>query len=350
MAFKAAKCDMAYGKFGVLGFTGSGKTFLAKNLAIGMHEYCVKRGAMAKDTPVYFLDTETGSDWVRNYFEDAKVPLFVDKTRAFTRLVPAIREAEEAKAILIIDSITHHWRELTESYANKKGRTSLRFEDWAWLKAQWAKFTDAYVNSQAHIIMCGRAGYEYDFEADSESGKKELVKTGIKLKAEAETGYEPSILVLMNREVTMDGGTIVKVTRTGQVLKDRGNKIDGMVFVNPTFNDFLGHIECLNIGGKHVGVDAAVTSEGIVPPDIKNWEIKKQEAIVTLDEIQAELVRRFPRTTAEDKAAKADLMATFFGTRSWKRIETLPLQDLRAGLNAMLRPVDGLLKEAENVF
>jgi hypothetical protein len=349
MAFTEAKCDTAYAKFGVLGFTGTGKTFLAKELAIGLHQYCVERGAMGKDTPVFFLDTETGSDWVRTYFAESGVPLMVDKTRAFTRLVPAVLEVEKKKGILIIDSITHFWTELTGSYMLAKNRTSLRFEDWAWLKQQWARFTDAYVNSQAHIIMCGRAGYEYDY-FENDSGKKELIKSGIKMKAEGETGFEPSMLVLMERQVDMDNGEIKNIYRTGQVLKDRGSKIDGKVFRNPTFQDFLPHIECLNVGGKHVGVNTAVTSEGIVPPDVRKWEKDKIELGAVLDEIACELMKRYPSTKNEDKIGKQDTLEKHFGTRAWKRLETMPLNDLRQGLRDMMAPGDVLKVAAENVF
>ena len=38
---------------------------------------------------------------------------------------------------------------------------------------------------------------------DEESGKKNLEKTGIKMKAKGELGYEPSLLVLMEREMDM---------------------------------------------------------------------------------------------------------------------------------------------------
>lgn len=358
MAFKPAQCDQAYAKFGILGFTGTGKTFLAKELAIGLHKLSVKKGVMKPDQPVFFLDTETGSDWVRQYFAKHDINLLVDKTRAFTRLVPAISEVEKVNGILIIDSITHFWKELTESYANQKKRTSLRFEDWAWIKSKWGTFTDALVNSQAHILMCGRAGYEYDY-FESDSGKKELEKTGIKMKAEGETGYEPSLLVLMEREAAMEGGTIKEVYRTGHVLKDRSNTIDGKLFRNPKFSDFLPHIQQLNIGGQHIGVDTSESSEKIVPPDIRQWEKNKIEAAAVLDEIQCELTRRHPSTKNEDKLAKQELLEKFWGSRSWKRVETLSLNELRDGLAAMLRgegqpsaveKAAQLAKDAEELF
>ena len=64
------------------------------------------------------------------------------------------------------------------------------------LKAMWREFTDRYVNSKLHVIMRGRAGYIWD-DVEDEEGVKELKKVGTKMKAEVETGYEPSLLIEM---------------------------------------------------------------------------------------------------------------------------------------------------------
>ena len=84
-----------------------------------------------------------------------------------------------------------------------KKRTRLQFDDWGYLKGEWRKFTDLFINSNLHIILCGRAGYEYDYFED-EAGKKQLEKTDIKMKAEGEMGYEPSLLVLMERHTDLE--------------------------------------------------------------------------------------------------------------------------------------------------
>lgn len=316
--FSAVRGEQAFLKMGIMGFSGSGKTFTASQIAVGLHQHCTQLGIMKGDDPVFFLDTETGADWVDKMFKERGIPLYVDKTRSFLRLVPALKEVADRKGILIIDSVTHFWRELTESFARKKGRTSLVFSDWAWLKAQWGTFTDAFVNSTCHIIMCGRAGFEYDF-FEAEDGKRELEKTGIKMKAEGETGYEPSILVLMERRQPMESGTLKEAYHTARVLKDRGNVIHGKEFKNPTFQDFLPHIQCLNLGGEHVGVNTAETSEALVPPSSPSWKKEEEEKEVVLDEIQCHLMKQYPGTKQSDKTAKADLLEAHFGTRSWER-------------------------------
>lgn len=334
-----------------MGFSGSGKTFTASRLAVGLHQHCVQRGVMDKDAPVFFLDTETGVDWIREHFDEAGIKLLVDKTRAFTRLVPAVKEVASQKAILVIDSITHFWRELTESYAKQKRRTSLTFADWAWLKSQWGAFTDAFVNSTCHVVMCGRAGFEYDF-FEAEDGKKELEKTGIRMKAEGETGYEPSLLVLMEQHQEMERGVVKGIYHTAHILKDRGNVIHGQLFRNPSFVSFLPHIERLNLGGDHVGVDTSETSENLVPPTNPEWKKREAEKEVVLDEIQCHLIKLYPGTKQSDKSAKMDLLEKHFGSRSWERIKTQKLHELRAGYEAMagVPAQSDLVKQAEELF
>lgn len=334
MAFEETESQCAYFKAAVTGFAGTGKTTLARNFAIGLHRYCVERGTMSPGAPVMALDTEVGIDFQRPAFREAGIRLLVDKARNFTRLVPAIKEAEDAGGILIVDSITAYWSEIQEAYMARKGRTAMRFDDWRWVKSSWASFTTAFTNSACHIILCGRAGWEYDFQED-DAGKRELVKTGVKLRAESDLGYEPSLLVLMDRHMEMKEGAIQDIYRTGMVLKDRAALIDGQVFRNPTFNDFLPHVESLNLGGTHVGVDVSKTSASIIPPDSKEWRNEKQEREIVLDEIQQHLIKLYPSQSVADKTAKTDLIEQHFGTRSWKKVEGLAIQDLRAAYRAL---------------
>ena len=338
--FHKAENRQAYLKAGIMGFAGDGKTYTASKIAIGLVEYMREKELELGNKPAMFLDTETGADWVMPMFEAANIELQVAKTRAFVDLVPAVKEATTNGSVLIIDSISHFWRDLMESYAEKRNRTrGLQFQDWAWLKKEWGRFTDEFVNSPCNIIMCGRAGYEYDF-FEQEGGKKELEKTGIKMKAETETGYEPSILILMAKHRDMETG---KVWRTASVLKDRAALIDGCTFVNPGFEEFLPHIEYLNLGGEHLGVDTTHDSKGIVPEDGKpRWQFDKEQKEIALEEITEKLKEHFPSQGAADKAARQDLLQKVFGTRAWSRITTLKREVIEAGRNKVWLQLDGV--------
>jgi hypothetical protein len=333
--FMKAEVTSAFLKMGVMGFAGSGKTYTSAHTAIGLVEHMQSVGVSYADKPVFFLDTETGSDWVKPQFEAAGVPLFTAKTRAFQDLLAAVKEAEKESSLLLVDSISHFWKELCDAYMKRKNRNRLQFEDWSFLKGEWGKFTDQFINSQLHIIICGRAGYEYDYFQD-EAGKKQLEKTGIKMKAEGEMGYEPSLLVLMEREMDMETN---KVSRTASIIKDRSTAIDGQKFHNPTFESFMPHIKYLNLGGKQLGVDTSRTSEGSIPSDVRDNSRVHRE--IVLDEIQSLITRYYPGQTSAEKKTKLDLLKTHFQA-SWTEMERLmPLSDLRAGYDSLHIELEG---------
>jgi hypothetical protein len=329
MLFKEAEVTSAFLKMGLMGFAGAGKTHTASTTAIGLIHYMRSKGVEYADKPAYFLDTETGSDWVKPQFEVADIRLFTAKTRSFTDLLAATKEAEANASLLLVDSISHFWTEICDSYMKRKNRTRLQFEDWAFLKKEWAKFTDQFINSQLHIILCGRAGYEYDYFQD-EAGKKQLEKTGIKMKAEGEMGYEPSLLVLMEREMDMETN---KVHRTASIIKDRATTIDGRRFHNPTFESFMPHIKYLNLGGKQLGVDTSRNSEGSIPDDERDNRALHRK--IVLDEIESLITRHYPGQSAAEKKTKLDLLKLHF-MASWTEMEKLmPLEDLRAGYDSL---------------
>lgn len=314
--FKKAENTQAFAKVGILGFAGAGKTFTATTFAIGLVKLMQERKLEIGNRPAMFLDTETGSDWVQPNFAKAGIELHTAKTRAFKDLITAIDEAEQNGSVLLLDSISHFWRELCDSYQKKKNRPRLQFQDWAVLKSEWGRFTDKFINSNVHIVMCGRAGYEYDYF--EEDGKKELQKTGIKMKAETETGYEPSLLILMEREMEMD---TKNVFRTASVLKDRSDLLDGKQFRNPTFNDFLPHVEYLNLGGSQLGVDTSRNSDELFNSNGDNkWRHDAKRKDIALDEVIEVLNKHHGGQSAAAKEEKAKLLEKYAGTRSWTRI------------------------------
>lgn len=339
MIFKKAEQTNSYLKAGFLGFAGSGKTTTASEVAIGLVKLLKARGLPEGERPVFFLDTETGADYVKRRFDQEGIELHTAKTRAFADLIPAVKEAEANGSVLIADSITHFWREFTETYARKKNRTRLEFQDWNFLKTEWGKFTDAYINSALHFIICGRAGYEYDFFQDDD-GKRQLEKTGIKMKAETEMGFEPSLLILMERTLDME---TKKVYREAHVLKDRFSVTDGQTFKNPTIASFIPHIELLSLGGKQLGVDATRTSEGMIRTDGKpEWQYRKEQCEIMLDEIGEEIKKHHGGQSEEAKKTRGDILEKHFGTRSWKRIETFDYEAIKKGRDSLWVALEGV--------
>ncbi len=332
-----AKITSAYLKMGVMGFQGGGKTKTAGKTAIGLYKYMHSKGIDVTNKPVAFFDTETGSDWLIPDFQAAGVPLVVAKRRSFADLLTVIKEAEAGASVLIIDSITHPWRELCESYMRKKQRTFLQMDDWAYLKGDhgWAKFTDIFVNSKLHIVMCGRAGYEFEDYKD-DNGKRQIEKVGTKMKTEGETGYEPSLLVLMEQIEDLRTGAI---KHRATVQKDRSTLLDGAMIDNPDFKDFLPHVERLNLGGDHVGVDINGDSQHILQTEKRDWQPVQRK--IVLDEIESLIVLHYPGQSAADKKTKLQLLRTHFEA-SWTEIETvMPLDRLRKGYDTLHFTLEG---------
>lgn len=321
---KKAENDYCFLKCGILGFAGGGKTFTASNIAIGLHQHIKAK------KPVAFMDTEQGSSFVLPKFQKNSIELLSIKSRAFVDLLDVVKEAEKNCSILIIDSITHIWNEFMSAFQKKKDVKRIQLYHWTELKQDWRVFTDLFINSHLHIVLCGRAGWEFD-QVPDESGAMQLTKTGTKMKTESEQGFEPSLLVEMERKKTDKiGGNIIN---RAWVLKDRADKINGKFFDNPTFDDFLPHIKALNLGGKHIGVDTSKTSENFFNGSPANFKKKKD---IILEEIKDEMLLLFPGQSAEDKKGKVEKLQKIFDTSSWTKISNeVKFEDLEKGLKIL---------------
>jgi AAA domain len=336
--FKPAENTMAYFKAGFMGEAGSGKTHTATLTAIGLVQHLRKLKIKGSEKPVYFLDTEQGSAWVKPMFDDAGIELRVAKTRAFKDLVAAVKEAEANGSVLLIDSISHFWEDLQNSYMRRRSEqlkrpyNRLEFQDWGILKRMWREFSDLYVNSSLHCILCGRLAFEYEQETN-EQGRKEINKSGVKMAAEKGLGYEPNMLVWMERRTDLASK---HVERTAIVLKDRSQRLDGEQFPNPTFATFLPHIDFLTLGGRHEGVDTSRTSEDMIPDDdvplADRKHIKREIVVEELDALLAE--HGLAGTATDVKQKRAALIKKHFKATSRAEIEKLmPLFDLQRAYN-----------------
>jgi len=324
--YKDAKIEAAFLKMGIYGGNGSGKTFTASLIAIGLHKFIESK------KPIYFTDSETGSDYVIPLFNKAKINLKVSKTRAFTDLLLDISNAEEG-SIVIIDSVTHFWDDLIESYKKKKNLKRISHPShWMEIKPIWRDFTKEFVVSKLHIIVCGRAGDVWEDVEDSE-GVKELKRTGSRMRVEKELGYEPSLLVEMEK-ARLSSKAGAGWSHRAWVVKDRFDIIDSQHFDNPTFESFLSHIELLNLGGEHKALEADRDSQELFDNSNNGYERQRQRVIL-LEKIKEELYIPYPGQGTDDKRGRSDLMNEIFKTRSWTEVEGKYPNDLQVGLTSL---------------
>lgn len=325
MKLQPATNEQAFLKAGFLGFAKAGKSHTASKIAIGLHKYIESK------KPIAFLDTETGSSYVLPMFQKEKIELLTAKSRAFVDLISVGKEAEKNCDILIIDSISHFWTELVKAYQTKMQRKRLRVQDWGPIKEEWMAFTDFYINSKLHILMCGRAGFEYDFTED-EDGVTEIRKTGIKMKAESDMSFEPSLLIEMEKVRSKDGSVGQGITHRAWVIGDRFDSLTGRSFDNPGFDQFLPHIKQLNLGGTHVGIETGNTSTELFDsPEGRSNIIKRRE--IALECIKNEITKKFPGRTIEEGQGKIKILEDVFKTNSWTAISDLHPDKLESGLS-----------------
>ncbi|MCG3177017.1 MAG: hypothetical protein MOGMAGMI_01981 [Candidatus Omnitrophica bacterium] len=327
--FQEAVSTQAKAKIGIYGGTGSGKTFTAALIAIGLHKH------LNAKKPVFFLDTETGSDFVLPMFKKAGIKLNVAKTRSFPDLLEGVRVAEREGSILITDSITHYWDDFIKGYLKKTGQKFVEIWDWKPLKQTWQEFTDLFVNSDVHFIMCGRAASVYETSEEVKDGKtrKTAVKVGTKMRTESEGGYEPSLLLEMEKVFLGADEANGKYVRVCHVVKDRFNVIDSQDFENPTFENILPHINLLNLDGTQLGIDTSRTSEGIFDGfgnSDRDRRVKRRA--ILCEELTALLLHYIPGAGAKEKDARQEIVYKRLGTRSWTAVESdwtaVPLEKL----------------------
>lgn len=323
--------DSPFAKIAIEGFAGTGKTFLATQLAIGLHK---KIGA---DKPIVVYDTEKAFRAIQDLFVDAGIKVKQRKSRSLKDLVTTFQFCEAGHAdILILDSVSHVWESFVQYYIDAKSKrlnkrvTKLSFPDWGYLKPEWKRqFSNWIVNGNFHIIFTGRAGYEYEHDADEETGKMtELRKSGIRMKAETETAYEPDILILMERIEDMLGKD-KKISRIATVLKDRYRQIDGRTFENPTFKEFEPVIDKIMSGQAAKVEDENPDTFEELEQKNDNWQKKRD---VLLEETEAIFHSLGLGTSKEDKQLKVNILEAAFNTASWTAITNMKVEEIQAAL------------------
>lgn len=339
---KPAKNKMAYAKVGLYGAAGSGKTRTAAEIAIGLHK------AIGSKKPIAGFDTEPAFSFVLPFFNEAGIELLVaDESRALADLMVFMDEAEKSCDIAIIDSITHVWRDAQESYLtrmnksrkaqNRKPLPALEFQHWRPIKAAWAEFTDRFLSSKMHVIVCGRAGTIYEYQdKDDGSGKKELISTGTRMATEKELGYEPSLLIEMLAD-RRDG----KIINVAAVQKDRADKLNGKEIQMPNYAKLKPHFDFLNIGGEHFDSMEKRDSQEMFPDASESgWDHESRQRTIYSEEIAELLKKHYPSQSVDDKQKRADLLETHFGTRSWTAVEGMHSEKLRERLDEMRADIE----------
>jgi len=321
------------------GKQGSGKTYTAVTLACGVHRQ------FKCEQPILCFDTEGGLRFHRARMQEitGQAPLAV-ASRRIADLMAAVREAEQAGVeVMLIDSVTHIWQGIQESYkaglAQRLGRTPetvhLSIDDIGKIKDLWSPFARWFVEAQMHVIVCGRLGYDWDM-VENDHGQSQLQKVGTKAKAEGEFGYESDLAIEM--ELIQDEHPLFKKAveagrckpDAGSVsmatcVKDRWDLLMGKREFNPAFDFFQPVVSRLRPReAPPIDTDPGVAD--LSDDGRARWKVEKA---IVLENIELAFARALPGTTGKDRTAKLDLFDAMFGTLSWEEIKRFPLPLLK---------------------
>lgn len=354
--FKLAANTKPFLKVGARGFAGTGKTWTLFLIALELLER-LRQVEPATPNRITIFDTEKAAGFLRPLAEEAGVELYVVESRALLDWEATVKECERGFcSVLITDSITHIYQGFLTAYQTQKNRKFLQFDDWGQIKPEWAKrFSEPFVRSRVHILFAGRAGYEYEqVEVDKPGGgtKKEIQKSGVKMKADADTAFEPDIVLHMERvEEILEDADDKKVWRECTVIKDRSGLLDGKTLRNPTGADFRPLIDRLINGPKDLVVRREGDDRRIFDDNGESQYVAKRNRTIAIENLQGIIAELYPSQSSDDKKARLAVMVEFFDTRSWTEVEMAPLDKLRHAVSVLkdrANPTTGTLTDVSS--
>lgn len=221
--FQKAAPQQARLKVSIYGPPGSGKTFSTLLMAEGLAKVRGKR--------IAYVDTERGTDFYAQAVKARRVhPEAFDFDALYTKSLAEVTEAVRSvdpneHGIIVLDSISQLWDAAMDAYKGK--RTSIDtipMSAWGKIKKPYKDLIAYLIGSQHDVFILGRQKNVFEDDANGE-----MKKTGVSMRAEGETAYEPHICLRMEA---------VGKTETDylcHVEKDRTGVLAGKTIKNPSF-------------------------------------------------------------------------------------------------------------------
>jgi hypothetical protein len=191
MAFKKAEREQLYLRCAVYGPSGSGKTMTAMRMAKGIAE---KMGV-----PFAVIDTEARS--ASKYADRFDFEVDDLEKKTVEHYIASMNEAANAGyKVLVIDSLTHGWRGLTDEVdrisANSASKNT--FSPWAKVNPKQKRFIDAILNYPGHIIVTMRSKTEWVI-GEGKDGKTAPKMLGLAPEQGKGIEYEFDLLMELNQ-------------------------------------------------------------------------------------------------------------------------------------------------------
>jgi len=209
LTFERATKEQAKLRLAIFGPSGSGKTFTSLRIATGLG------GKIA------VIDTERGS--ASKYAGRFEFDVLELPKPDIDTYIQAIRAAQNAGYdILIIDSLTHAWKDLI-AQVDKWAQQSFGGNKWAgWSRGtpKQASFVDTILGYNGHIIATMRTKTEWAIEKDSK-GRNKPVRLGTSPEQGKGIEYEFDMLIEID------------VQHLAKVIKDRTGQYQDAIIEMP---------------------------------------------------------------------------------------------------------------------
>lgn len=231
--FSKAEAKQAAFKVSAYGPPGSGKTFTALLMAEGLAKVRGKR--------VAYVDTERGTDFYVKAVPARKVhPEAFDIDALYTRSISDVTDAihsldPKVYGVVVLDSMSHLWDSAIDAYKGKKAganKDKIPMPAWQGIKKPYKDLLAFLIASPFDVFILGRQKNLFDTTEDEE-GNEKMIKTGIGMRAEGETAYEPHICLRLESQ-SQDRSQTQYATYC-YVEKDRTGVLSGQVIKNPSF-------------------------------------------------------------------------------------------------------------------
>ena len=297
---------------GLMGASGSGKTYTAMRLAKGI----------AGDKPFAVIDTEAGrakhyADLFRFDHGDLKPPF---EPSAYADAIAAADAAQYP--VIVVDSFSHEHAgeggilDMQEAEFQRMGaREAVKMASWIKPKMEHKRMVSRLLQVRAHLVLCFRAEQKVDMV--KEDGKIKVVP---KVSPVSIGGCIPVCEKNLPFELT-----------ASFLLTPDAPGVPKPIKLQHQHRPFFSAAEPIT---EASGQRLAEWARGGQAPSASAPDTDVATCKATLDAIAATLRAHFG-TAQDGDAAKATVCETVFGVRGWKAITALTLDALKAGADKL---------------
>ena len=213
MAFSKAQRENLYLRCALFGPSGSGKTMTALRIAKGIAE--------KMNVPVAVIDSEARS--ASKYADRFQFDVDNLEKKTVEHYITSMNEAAKSGyKVLVIDSLSHAWRELTDEVdrITQASQSKNSVLSWAKVNPKQKRLIDTILNFPGHLIVTMRSKTEWVIN-EGKNGKTAPEKLGLAPEQGKGIEYEFDMLCEINQ------------AHQATITKDRTGKFQDEVIEKP---------------------------------------------------------------------------------------------------------------------